>query len=242
MGRPKAVKTVGLHKCFELNEEEIIADGKILPPKSNIWKELCKKFPPMTSKSVYTAALKWWNSMGTKNDETCIGDLGTISIMVKSTDSDETELSIEEIKVDSQKFKIELSAKVWETISPVKRDYARKNIKGVRTYNVLKPGVWTNVIVDEITKKRRNIQCVWAFETNKCYHSGEDFVTFRAKCKACDAILCGVIENEPNENESVILNVEIRGINARAHEVGETKKVRIGSERAKQLYAINKPS
>lgn len=121
----------------------------------------------------------------------------------------------------------------------------KKNTKGVRSYKVLKPGVWTNVVIDEITKKRPHLQCVWAFQNNRCYSSGEYFLKLQAKCKVCSAILCGISEKDPDEGESLILNVEIRGISSKLHDKAlqqNTPKVRIGGAYAKKLYAMNKPA
>lgn len=91
-----------------------------------------------------------------------------------------------------------------------------------------------------MTKKRKDIPCEWSFEENRCYYSGEEFVTIRAKCKLCSAYLCGVIEKEPTENEPVNLMFEVRGLNEKKHEKAEPKKVRIGGEYAKSVYETNK--
>lgn len=249
MGRPLLHKTLALQRLFELYNSELVVDGKVVSPKSQIWKEICRKisetFPKTTEKAVYTAALKWWNAVKTQSVSQSSFENLDISIMEKSTDSVESINSIDKVRQTLVKFKIELSAKVWDTISPVERLYARKSVKGVRSYKVLKPGVWTNVILDEITKKRPHIQCVWTFENNRCYNSGEDFLRLQAKCKVCSAIMCGVSEKDPDEGESLMLNLEIRGISSRLHEKApeqKTPKTRIGGAYAKNLYAMDKPA
>lgn len=138
------------------------------------------------------------------------------------------------------KFKIELPYKVWETIIPVTKNYARGN--NMRKYHVLKPGVWSNVILDAVTKKRRQIPCSWSFERNKCYLSGDVYLIIRGHCNMCGAILCGALENEPLENEPVFIEFEIRAFDATRHENVFTKNVRVGGEYAKSLYRTNKPA
>lgn len=58
----------------------------------------------------------------------------------------------------------------------------------------------------------------------------------------CAAVLCGVMENEPVENEPVDIKFEIRGFDQRLHENIQTKSVRIGGEYAKTLYGTKKPA
>lgn len=245
MGRPIAVKTKLLHTFFAVNERLIVENNKVVPPKSATWSNLYKDLPKniviSTEKALYTAALKWWtkrqNSSETFDDS---GDSCNNSTSVSS--------EIDSSLIDEQKrlikFKIELSAKVWETIKPVTKIYSRKGEKGngVRSYEVLKPGVWSNVILDHVTKKRRDITCEWVFQANKCYRNGVIFLKIKAKCKICCSFLSGIVEHEPEESEPVNINFELTALDLSRHEGVEKQNVKIGGEYAKQVYGTKKPA
>lgn len=132
---------------------------------------------------------------------------------------------------------------MWTTVSPVEKDYARKRDNGkVRTYVVMPPGAWTNVIADAVTKKRSDIPCGWTFTNNRCYYSGKEYLTIRGRCNICSAILRGVIEDTPDENKPVDIKIEIFSLNRNTHEKAEPKNVRIGGDFAKTIYGTKKPA
>lgn len=68
-------------------------------------------------------------------------------------------------------FVLKLSYEKWKKIKPVETEYYRKLEnnwnKETRTYLVLAPGVWTNVIAQELYKKNPKMQCTFAFERSK---------------------------------------------------------------------------
>lgn len=105
--------------------------------------------------------LKWYSQTRLAPTETSVNDLNVVSVMETSTDSNKTNDSstTDKQRKYSLRFKVELSYKVWKTISSVNKNYRRKRVGNIRTYVVLKPGVWTNVILDAVTKKRRDIPC-----------------------------------------------------------------------------------
>lgn len=61
-------------------------------------------------------------------------------------------------------------------------------------------------------------------------------------CSTCGAELCGEMENEPIENNPVLINFEIRGFDAIRHENVNSKTVRIGGAYAQSVYGTNKPA
>lgn len=236
MGRPISTTTKELQKIFVAKERQIVENNKIVPPKSTVWAEISKNVS-MSEKAVYTAALKWWTI---QSEKSITIDRSPNS----SSDSSQTETDQSLVVPKLIKFKIELSAKVWEAINPVTKIYSRKNEQNpsVRSYKVLKPGVWSNLMIDHVTKKRRDIPCAWAFETNKCYVDGVNFLTFSAKCTMCCSILSGMLKNEPEESEPVNIDIEIHALDLSRHDGVETKNVRVGGVYAKNLYGMKKPA
>jgi len=207
--------------------------------KSNLCKELPRHITT-NPKALYTAALKWWNKRSSaKDDHIDVHEETSFSSELDETSCDEPKRSV--------KFTIELSAKVWETIKPVTVLYSRKNKvnakdDGVRCYDVLRPGVWTNVIVDHVTKARRDIPCVWTFENNKCHRDGAIYIRLKASCKMCSAILNGIIKDEPEEDEPVIIIFEITSLDLACHNNVEPANVKIGGEYAKKLSNKREPA
>lgn len=249
MGRPQSLRTVAIHKLLDMYESEVVNEKKIAGPSAAIWTTLYeildKNHRPSNPKAIYTAALKWLQSKTTPiENDSCVYEGNIVSILETTDDSHKTDDNINEIETQFPmiKFSIELSYKVWETISPIKKNYGRKRQGCVRSYFVLKPGVWTNVILDAVTKKRREIPCAWSFKTNKCYYSGNEFLTIRAKCNTCSAILCGVMEKEPCEPDPVSINFEVRGLDESCHDNEKTKSVRVGGAYANSLYGKQKPA
>ncbi len=240
MGRPIAQKTIELHKIFVAYEKSIVKNNKIVEPKSDIWTFLQKKLPDnintSSTKALYTAALKWWNRAVEQLDNSNHSSYSVSSVSsVKSS-------PIVENKSAIIKFTIELSDKVWETIKPETKLYARKNEENknsVRSYEVLKPGVWTNVILDRVMK-RRDVPCAWVFERNSCHREGVNYLTIEAHCKMCCSKLHGNMQNEPEEGETAKINFEIKLLDLSRHDNVEPKNVKIGGEYAKKIYGTNK--
>lgn len=232
---------------FVLNEKCIMKQNKVVEPKSVIWTNLRKKLPDnitITEKALYTADLKWWRNYQNETQNNILDDSSHSSHNFTSASS-EIDLSPVVEQKGAFKFNIELSANVWDTIKPVTKIYSRKNEEtqnGVRSYEVLRPGVWSNVILDHVTKKRRDIPCVWVFETNKCHREDDFFFKLKAKCKMYCSVLLGTLENEPEEREPVNITFEAISLDLSRHNNAEPKNVKIGEQYAKEVYGKNKPA
>lgn len=206
MGRPKSVRTLIINTLLSDNEHNLINNNKVVPPSNPIWERLFlsleTKDRPANCKAVYTAALKFFSDK-LKSKE--IQELE--SVCLDSTTTSDLNGSVSDsVEIDSSnKFKIELSHKVWDTISPVEKEYSQKRDGKSRIYRVLRPGAWTNVIVDAVTKKRPLVPCSWSFEQNKCHLSTDTdaYLYIRAKCNTCGACLCGIMESEPEVQSSI---------------------------------------
>lgn len=184
-------------------------------------------------KAIYSAALRWWKDKNVDEVEQASRLENEFEITAAVETSHDS--SIDE-KSNSQVVKctLKLEYLVWKTIEPVEMTYRRKDTKiGVRTYSVLQPGVWSNVIVDSIATKK-DIPCSWVFKSNKCY---DNKATIQAKCSNCSATLFGEINKFPKENETVTINVVIHGINQRRHKLTENWKVYIVGRKADEIAA-----
>lgn len=252
-GRPKSKATVSLEKIFSIHVGEFTKDGKVLPPKHEIWCDLRGRYSEAKSaKTIYTAALKWYQTTtGTAAEN--VNDISGEN-MDKSV-SFETSLETSDASFDEsntsndrsprkkgKKIKIQFSPKVWRTIEPQQKVYNRKS-KGshrtcVRKYASLASGLWTNVFAKEISK-HDDIPCCWSFKRNKIYLSGKKYLVFQAKCGTCKAFLVGHLGKKQEENENVVIDVEIFNVNLQKH-TKPAKTVKLTSQAAKQLYLQNK--
>lgn len=236
-GRPKSVDTDVLHDLFESYSGSIISENKVLPATNGIWKFIQNHHNvEKTTKAIYTAALKWWKQfqnldVSSNHNSSIEQNRNEISIETSTgNSSDEHSFLSNGPKQDKAKVtRIKISPKVWKTIQPNESIYKRKNepshTTGVRKYTVMKPGLWTDVISNEIAK-HPDIPCSWIFKRNKCYLSGKKYVELQGKCSVCAAVLVGVIDKKPDENESVDLLLKMYGIKSQLHTI-KKKNVRI---------------
>lgn len=240
MGRPKSNQSKLLDELFRLYEERITNHMKILPPTDDVWSFIRKKLKQslndskLSEKGIYSAAIRWY-----------INKNGGETMHPKETEFEMSVLSSSEVSMNSSneasrnviKCSIKLESKVWKTIEPVEMTYRRKDtVKGIRTYTVLQPGVWSNVLVDAIAKKKE-IPCGWVFKKNKCF---SDKVTIQAVCTTCSANLFGTINELPNDKEPTIVNIEIHGMNARRHKITENRNVKVVGRKADDIAAAGK--
>lgn len=59
-GRPEEKETKDLEELFPEYEEQIVQNGRVVPPKSEIWSRIRTKHSiEKTNKAIYTAALRW---------------------------------------------------------------------------------------------------------------------------------------------------------------------------------------
>lgn len=238
MGRPVSETSLFLVNLFRLNVQRFIKETKVLPPKDGVWMWFRKKLKNsdfnMNEKAIYSAASRWWRQQNERDKTPPVEPVNDFEMTATSENSLN---SSNEVNPQVIKCSIKLEYKKWKTIEPVEVKYQRNDtLKGVRTYVVMQPGVWSNVVVDEISKKN-DMPCGWSFKTNKCYSNK---ATFRAVCTTCSAILCGTIDRFPDENEPVKINIEVRGVNARRHEITKKKNVKIVGQKADDIAASGK--
>lgn len=193
-GRPKSKSSDLLIEKFELFRDDIIQNEKVVPPSSEIWKNFGLK--DITNKAIYSAALRWFDKQCDSKDKEYLQCEPEISMEISLVSKDDSSLnSTEEKEISAKKFSIVLSNDVWKTIEPCSTQYRRKidetHKSGVRTYYILQPGVWSNVIADKIADSRADIICNFTFERSKVYQNGEFYVDITAKCATCKAVLHG---------------------------------------------------
>lgn len=249
VGRKRAIDKATVYEVFADNRSEIVEENKVISIKQNetIWKQIhddhrIKK--RMTVAALYTEALKWYKEISSNED---ISPVKTIEKKIKdislelSQSGDETADSDTDFNENESvdfSFSFTLSYEVWQTIQPVPKQYERRDKiykTQLRTYHVLPPGLWTNVLVEKIAQHRKNIICTWVFKRAKVYMGGENYVTLSATCSTCRAYLVGYVSNEPKPDEMVKFTFKVINFNEEAHESGR-KNVRIGGKKAGDLF------
>lgn len=191
----------------------------------------------MTSKALYTAAKRWYLD-DFKNSDTTLDTSNEISRneCANTSASDD---------VNTIRFTVVLAPDVWNTIAPNEVTYHRNtddthNIKQ-RKELVLKPGVWTDVLVDRIAHNSKNIICEISFKRGKVTPNGQNFAKVIGKCVVCDASLIGVLETQPKLDEDVKFLFEMTGYDEKRHRETE-KKVKVTGSKAKSLATSSKPA
>jgi len=111
--------------------------------------------------------------------------------------------------------------------------YKRKN--EARTYQILKPGVWTDIINDAFLKEYQ-LPCNFIYKSHKVNSlcdRAKYYLNFKAKCKDNNCLLFGWSENEPINGEPLIVNILAK--DTRGEELTHTTKRPLKGEKRKQV-------
>lgn len=198
----------------------------------------------MTIGALYTDALKWYNdtsnvenSPPAKATENKLKDI-SLELSEPEDASTDSETDFHETESVDLHFSFALAFEVWQTMEPVPKQYDRHDsthTTKLRTYHVLEPGLWTNILAEKIAEHRKKIICTRSFKRAKVYMNGEKYVTISAICTTCRASLVGYVADKPKEGEKVKFSFNVVNFNEEAHRAGR-KNVRISGKRAKDLF------
>lgn len=119
------------------------------------------------------------------------------------SDSDES-LSDLSNKSKEKCFTITFSVEDWKIIQPRLLEYMEKN--GPRTYELLTPHVWTNIVQDHFFLHTR-LPCALAFKKNRTSSSGKYFLTVNGRCNECGSNFIGFIEEIPAHTRYLLIIV-----------------------------------
>lgn len=90
-GKKRAVPTIIIYSIFDGKKHEIIDKfDHVVPPSSAIWEhiKIDKRIKnAMTSKAIYTDALKWWKNQKKKEQSTEPSDISFISAQIEPPNS-----------------------------------------------------------------------------------------------------------------------------------------------------------
>lgn len=239
--KEQSVDKKKLHRIFKVNYNRIVDENtKLFGPKNNVWGQLKRKFDlTQTTKAIYTSALGFMKSKENRKKRGKVEPVDTdksfdsiisAASSVASNESDKSEIN----------FFVKLSARKWQTIAPVQKEYVRsdsKRNKTTRTYTVLPPGLWSNVIQSEISNKRSDLPCRWTFVKNTVTEYGDQYLKIFAVCNKCTASLNGFIETEPEQNDEAVIHFSIKEFDESMHADGNEKNVRLTTEHAKTVYS-----
>lgn len=109
--------------------------------------------------------------------------------------SDESDCSSPKEKIT---FDITFSVEEWELIKPREKVYNEKK-RGPRTYTMLTPYEWSNVIQDHFFLHTR-LPCCLSFSKPYVSFYGMTFVNVNGKCSDCHSMFYGTIDEIPAMN------------------------------------------
>lgn len=248
VGKKRAVEKASVYAVFEENRSDIVKENKIVSIKKYepVWNRIRNDDrinKAMTAGALYTEALKWYKEISnieTIPDKTIEKKIKDISLELSQSESASADSDTDFNENESVDFcfSFKLTHEIWQTIQPVQKQYERRDKthkKQLRTYHVLEPGLWTNVLIERIAEHRKNIICTWAFKRAKVYVEGENYITLSATCKTCRAYLIGYVTHAPKPDESVKFSFKVINFNEEAH-TSYRKNVRIGGKKAEDLF------
>lgn len=158
--------------------------------------------------------------------------------------SDNDSSSSSSVKSDPKNklFTVEIPYDLYRTILPERNVY--RDGKKFRTYEILKPFTWTDVVNDAFINTHQ-LPCNFIYKRGKVFrsNSSKHFITFQATCKdkICGARLSGWSDHEPAEGEPLIIKIltnDTRGME-RQHVTKRplkgNKRLAVGSDLDKDL-------
>lgn len=251
-GRKRAIPKEIVHDLFETYRDKIVNGNNIVGVKEGIeiWNEIRENenvSRKMTVGALYTEAYKWWkeinNSKKDSNNDLAddfVDKFNDISCEISASDHSSSSDKGEKNHI---KFSVTLSYDVWETIRPETKSYGRNDKshkKNTRTYQFLKPGVWTNILIERIAQLRNNIICTLSFKRIKVYVNGKNYLDLVGRCTTCDAALYGHVESKPREGDEVKFIFQLKHFDNVKHIEGSYKNVRIGGIKAEEIFKSHK--
>lgn len=82
----------------------------------------------------------------------------------------------------------------WKVIQPREKTYMEKN--GPKTYKILSPYEWSNVIQDHFFLHTR-LACCLVFKKARVSFNGLIFLSIRGRCSTCNSIFDGTVNDIP---------------------------------------------
>jgi len=114
----------------------------------------------------------------------------------KPCEYDDADYSTEEEHGDKEKltFNVTFSIEEWRLIHPREKVYHEK--RGPRTYNIMTPFEWSNVVQDHFFLHTR-LPCSLSFKKANITLSGVNFLTLNGRCSECGSYFQGTIDSVP---------------------------------------------
>lgn len=229
--------------------------GKVPPKTDQIWIRIQTEHAlhkSISINAIYTAMVKMYNSLvdeentekkneaksSAKKDEHCT----EIEMANLSIDSIGSDSSVLDGRRSGVRFKINISAFIWNRVKPETEMYHRlpdsEHRQQNRKYHVLKRVVWSHILSREIARQRKDIPCKWIFKRAKVYVKGDKYVTVSGQCVTCDAKLEGFLRNKPDSPIKMIqFNFEAFDINNSEHQKNKIQRnVNVKGEKSLYLH------
>lgn len=146
---------------------------------------------------------------------------------------------------DNQQFILDIPYDVYRKMKPLTTEHGYGYKK--RKYNVLKQGVWSNIIYDAFFKSYR-FPCSYVFKRCKVYYSdsAKYFLTFNATCKdeSCKSTLKGVANKQPLEDQPLKIIISTKDTRSIPHNnmikrhLNGEKRIEVGNDLRKSTSNI----
>lgn len=129
-------------------------------------------------------------------------------------------------------FNVIIPFSLYSDIIPCVTYYKRKQDQ--RSYNVLKPYAWSDVINDAFISQH-HLHCNFIYKRAKVTGdniNSNHFFTFQAKCKDCNSNLFGWCDKKPINQEPINLKIVTNDTRGKNY-IHKSKRPLMGSKRMK---------
>jgi hypothetical protein len=209
----KKVEAIGV--CLAEFRSELVKDGKLLPPKEEVWKSVAGaiKGYPMSAKAIwqycYKDAYSSHEILGLSCEAAPASSDAEVESDSSGDDRDQTEVDDDHVIEKS----VVISANEWAKCAPVNVQYSRRrndSSSGTRSYVVLQQQCWTSIVAARVYNAFK-ADCCFVFKVAKITPSGTAFLSITASCKECNSRLQLRLMDAPQEGEDVTLEGFLRG-------------------------------
>jgi len=199
----------------------LFIDNELKPISDKLWTEISldlgsKITPNSLYISVYQNRHGWKNHLYDLCGITTLCQTSSFNKTCDTSSSSSTEFNKNTV------FFFTIPYQLFSSIMPCTTRYKKKGSS--RSYNILKPYAWADVINDAFIKKHK-LPCNFLYKRAKVSidpSNTKHYITFQGKCKDCGENLFGWCSKKPKEFEPLEINISTK--DTRGEELAHSSK------------------
>lgn len=232
LGRKPRIEPEVVYQVLHNKISEIFnANESLIPISNQIWTELSDNIQnKIPASSLYIMVYQNMHDWQTKL-RNVLGFEPFIQQSIPIDDSSDTDVSFQTHDKNKILFKMTVPFDTFSKVDPITVAYKDKK-RGYRYYDILKPGIWTDVINDLFLKEYK-LPCNYIYKRGKVSRDdskSQYYISFEAYCKDCGSE--GWVDSKLENGDPLHINMLTEG--TRGSETNNvTKRPLKGNKRRK---------